>query len=246
MKPTLSIHDLELYQTEDNSLTVLHRTLDAHYRSTHGANTESKWVFYDGCQLATQPNWKVLEVGFGLGTNLHTLLTEREKCPTPPNIEYIGLDHQPIPLDIVQNLKMQHPDMADILESLLTQISMGKEKAIWQTDSIHIELWAMDVLDAELRSNWANAIFHDPFGPSTNPESWTPEIFQHLADCLAPNGILSTYGAAGHARRSMVSAGLWTASSKGFGRKREMTIASKDPQRLTHGTLITKYVPIQQ
>ena len=245
MKSPLSIDELEICHTEDNSVTVLHRTLDAHYRSTHGASAESKWVFFDGCRLINQTEWRVLEVGFGLGTNLQTLLKQRDTCDVPPELHYIGLDHQPIPSVLIDELQMTHPKMSDILRSLLSQIETGLSKGTYHYENVTIELWAMDLHNADLPSNWANAIFHDPFGPSTNPESWTPEVFQTLATSLQPHGILSTYGAAGHARRAMVSAGMWTASTKGFGRKREMTLASKDPAQLEHGTLIKKYVPVQ-
>lgn len=245
MKPHLSIDELEICHTEDDSVTVRHRTLDAHYRSTHGANAESKWVFFDGCRLTHQSAWRVVEVGFGLGTNLHTLLHQRSMHAVPPSLHYIGLDHQPIPSTLIDELQMTHPDMPDILASLLNQIEKGQSKAIWHHETLTIELWAMDLQNADLPVNWANAVFHDPFGPSTNPESWTPEAFQILANTLQAHGILSTYGAAGHARRAMVSAGMWTASTKGFGRKREMTLASKDSTQLQHGTLIQKYVPMQ-
>ena len=94
-----------------------------------------------------------------------------------------------------------------------------------------------------IQEKWATA-FPRSFGPSTNPEAWTLETFQKIYGWMNPNGILSTYGAAGHARRSMASAGFWTASTKGFGRKREMTIASLNAERLSHGHLILKVSPI--
>lgn len=245
MKPPLSIDELEVCQTEDHSVTVLHKTLDAHYRSTHGASAESKWVFFDGCQLSNQSEWRVMEVGFGVGTNLQTLLQQFDAHDSATSLHYIGLDHQPIPSTLVADLQMARPNMPSILTSLLSQIESGQPKAIWASNSITIELWATDLQSADLPVEWANAIFHDPFGPSTNPESWTPEAFACLARTLQPEGILSTYGAAGHARRAMVSAGMWTASTKGFGRKREMTLASKDASKIEHGTLIKKYVPTQ-
>ena len=55
-----------------------------------------------------------------------------------------------------------------------------------------------------IQKDWVTAFFHDPFGPSTNPEAWTLEVFQQIRTWMTPSGILATYGAAGHARRAMV------------------------------------------
>ena len=243
MKKSLQLAELEICETEDQSKTVLHKTLNAHYRSLHGALDESEWVFFKGCRLIEQEKWKVIELGFGLGTNLKTLVLKSLQEEKP--LSYIGLDHQPIPLELVQQLYPKSSIMYDISTSLLSQIERGSPIATWSHNSINIQLWAQDIHQAQLPYQWANAFFHDPFGPTTNPNAWTSNVFKIIQSSLHPSGILSTYGAAGHARRAMVESGLWTASTKGFGRKREMTIASSDPSRLSHGTLIKKYVPKQ-
>ncbi len=243
MKQTLNIGELEICNTDDQSKTVLHKSLDAHYRSTYGALAESEWVFFNGCRLSEKKQWNVIELGFGLGTNVQTLLNKRED--ERQNLFYIGLDHQPIPSTIIDQLYPPSSLMNEIMTSLFSQIESGASIAEWSQQNLHIELWAQDIRDADLPNNWANAFFHDPFGPSTNPESWTPEVFALIAASLSSDGILSTYGAAGHARRSMVQAGLWTASTTGYGRKREMTVASSSQEQLSHAQIIQKYVPKQ-
>ena len=75
MKKSLQIAELEICETEDQSRTVLHKTLNAHYRSLHGALEESEWVFFNGCRLQEEDLWTVIELGFGLGTNLHRMRT---------------------------------------------------------------------------------------------------------------------------------------------------------------------------
>ena len=248
-KKQLTTDDVELCQTEDQSWTVLHKELDAHYRSTHGAESESEWVFVRGTQLLEQPIWNIAELGFGLGTNLSTVLTLRKGMQAPPPLHYIGIDHQPIPSALLMDLM---PDNAgpvrDWLTELLTQIEKGATVAIVNIpdENITLELHACDIESMTISEKWATAFFHDPFGPSTNPEAWTLDTFRKIYGWIDHNGILSTYGAAGHARRSMASAGFWTASTKGFGRKREMTIASPNRERLSHGTLIRKYPPFME
>ena len=82
-KKQLTIDDVELCQTEDQSWTVLHKGLDAHYRSMHGAESESEWVFVNGTRLLQQSVWNIAELGFGLGTNLSTVLNIRERLDSP-------------------------------------------------------------------------------------------------------------------------------------------------------------------
>ena len=241
----LNANALELCQTEDNSWTVLHRELDAHYRSTHGADSESDWVFIGGARILEQSRWRVGELGFGLGTNLRTLLRHqhtRKKEGFHSPLHYIGIDHQPIPLDVMETLLREDPDK-DTLLRLLQPIHEGAQIARLETEDFTLELHATELMETILPSEWALAFFHDPFGPSTNPEAWTPEVFQKIYRWMHPSGILSTYGAAGHARRALAGAGFWVGATPGFGRKREMTVASPIRERLSHATLIRKYPP---
>jgi len=238
----LTRKDLLLCQTEDASWTVLHTELDVHYRSTHGAESESEWVFIQGTQLYSHTHWNIGELGFGLGTNLHTVLMNHSKLKTPTPLHYIGVDHQPIPASILEDL-LPPSLQRDWLMELLVQIERGKTVAIVYVPEHHVrlELYATDLKEAHLPENWATAFFHDPFGPKINPLAWTVDAFSTIRRCMTKEGILATYGAAGHARRALATAGFWIASTKGFGRKREMTIASPSLDGIAHGTLIRKY-----
>ena len=246
-KRQLTIEDIELCQTEDQSWTVLHKDLDAHYRSTHGAESESEWVFINGTRLLEQKQWNITELGFGIGTNLATVLKVRNTLNSPPRLHYIGIDHQPIPSSVLLKL-MPESKHRNWLVALLKQIEDGSTVAVVEIEeqNIRLELQARDISDITITPNWTSAFFHDPFGPSTNPEAWSVAVFQRIHSWMTPDGVLATYGAAGHARRAMASAGFWTASTKGFGRKREMTIASPSDSCLSHGTVIRKYPPYME
>ena len=246
-KKQLTIDDIELCQTEDQSWTVLHKELDAHYRSTHGAESESEWVFINGTRLLEHSVWNIAELGFGLGTNISTVLKIRKRLPSSPPLHYIGIDHQPIPSSVLLKL-MPESKHRNWLVALLKQIEHGSTVAVVEIEeeNIRLELHACDISSITIPEKWATAFFHDPFGPSTNPEAWSVAVFQRIHSWMAPDGVLATYGAAGHARRAMASAGFWTAKTKGFGRKREMTIASSSDSCLSHGTVIRKYPPYME
>lgn len=238
-KRELQIQDLNIEHTGDHSRTIFHKELGAHYRSIHGADTESNHVFIQGTRILEQEEWKVLELGFGLGTNFQNLL---KKAGEKQRIHYISIEHQPIPPDFIAGADLGASLTFDILKQAREK---GRTAKICHNDII-LELIVEDVFQAELPQSWANACFHDPFGPKVNPEAWTAECFSILRQAMTEDGILSTYGAAGHAKRAMVEAGFWIASGEGYGKKREITYASKNPDRLNHGVLNRKksYQPI--
>ena len=97
-----------------------------------------------------------------------------------------------------------------------------------------------------IQEKWATAFSTIPLDQVPIPKRGLWKRSKKIYGWMNPNGILSTYGGTGHARRSMASAGFWTASTKGFGRKREMTIASLNAERLSHGHLIRKYPPFME
>ena len=77
-------------------------------------------------------------------------------------------------------------------------------------------------------------VLHDPFSPDSNPAGWTPELFQKLADHSTDNAVLTTYSAASSARAAMSVAGWYIARAPGALGKREMTVASRNPNSLSH------------
>jgi tRNA U34 5-methylaminomethyl-2-thiouridine-forming methyltransferase MnmC len=235
-KKQLESHELEVLMTEDQSKTLLHKELGAHYRSVHGANIESNHVFIQGTRVLEQKEWTVLELGFGLGTNFRNLLKQRS---VGKNLHYLSLDHQLVPPEVIDGDDLG----AKMTREALALARKTGGKVIVEREFVILELLPEDHFQAELPLNWANACFHDPFAPKVNPESWTVECFAQIFGSMTQDGILSTYGAAGRTKRAMVAAGFWIASGAGYGRKREITFASKNPDRLSHGVLNRKYRP---
>ena len=232
-KKQLQIEDLQIKLTADQSPTYLHKELGAHYRSVQGAETESNHVFIQGTRIREQAEWRIIELGFGLATNFQNLL---KQAPVGQLIQYISIDHQPAPPEVIEGSGLG----ARLAASVLTQARETGETAIAQHGNIVLTLIPDDIDQVMLPKQWANACFHDPFGPKVNPEGWTVECFSILYQAMSADGILSTYGAAGHAKRAMVAAGFWIASGEGYGRKREITYAAKNPERLKHGVLNQK------
>ena len=235
-KKQLQCHELEVLITEDKSKTLFHKELGAHYRSVHGANIESNHVFIQGTKILEQNEWMVLELGFGLGTNFRNLLKQRR---IGQKLHYLSIDHQLVPPDVIYGDDLG----AEMTREALMLARETGERVFVERGTIILELIPEDHSQADLPQNWAAACFHDPFAPKVNPEAWTVECFAQIFDAMTQDGILSTYGAAGRTKRALVAAGFWIASGAGYGRKREITFASKNPDRLSHGVLNRKYRP---
>ena len=232
----LSTNDLECIQTDDASYTFLNKKLNVHYRSCQGAQTESEHVFVKGTRIEQCKNWNIVELGFGRAMNFQTLLQHNTGQP----IHYIAIDHQPVPADILR----EDTVAMRLAKNALHDVRKTSSTVVVRHEHITLELHPYHFKSASIPENFALAFFHDPFSPSTNPDCWTSDCFRFANAILHRDGVLATYGAAGHARRAMAAAGLYVATAKGPGRKREITFASKRSQALIHASIIQKYPPI--
>ena len=225
--PILNDSQLERIRTDDGSETVKRTDLDATYRSTGGAISESRHVFIEGSGLMQRAGpWRVLELGFGLGTNLDQLFQAARTSNV--RFDYVGVEAEPIPTSWVpEGLKHRA-----FVQSVLEQTQSDTGSTDLGLEPISATLLSTRWQECTLSSFGAHAIFHDPFGPATNPDCWDLEVFLWERKHIAPDGIICTYGAAGHVRRAMRDAGFYVAEAPGYGRKREMTLASLTEERL--------------
>ena len=214
-------------KTEDGSATVFRADLNATYRSTAGAAGESRYVFFDGSGLSTkQDTWHVLELGFGMGTNFRTV--QQAAAEAGIFLKYHAVEYQPVPASVFSGKDFQD----ELLAQVFHKVRQSHHPVSIESPQWSLSLYISDWRDLRWEPLGVDAVFHDPFGPDTNPESWGVEVFQWAHRHLHRNGALVTYGAAGHVRRAMRDAGLFVASAKGFGPKREMTVAARSEDRL--------------
>ena len=96
--------------------------------------------------------------------------------------------------------------------------------------------------ECRIKDHFFDAVYHDPFAVSDNPDCWTQDCFSWSHASLNSDGILATYSAAGRIRRAMAAAGFFVAISKGSGSKREMTVAAENLEQLSG--LKIKYRPV--
>lgn len=238
---------IEAVETEDGSWTLYDSDQGVHYRSMQGALGESRHVFLEGTGLLQRPTpWCVLELGLGGGLNfLHTAdLCWQQKeglldyhavecAPVDPALfqepgMFGWLQHQPLLgllLDALTKARTQLAQSPPQHQPVTASLEEGKRRV---TLTLYPSLWQ----ETQLLPFQAHAAFHDPFGPRDNPEGWTEACFAWVKANMHPEGRLATYGAAGHARRAMQAAGWHVTKRPGHGRKRDMTLAALDPEKL--------------
>lgn len=189
----------ELRPTSDGSLTVYDHEVKECYKSRHAARLEAEYVFFRPGVLenpfyeSAKP-FRVLELGFGLGTNFLHLLSRNFQG------EFVSIER----------------DMAGVQfflsQESAEELALLVSKGTWENHRLSARILkddfhsAMDRLKAE--GFLAHAIFFDPFSPKANPESWTSSLFEKAASLLAPGGRLVTYSVSRAAKDAAIAAKL--------------------------------------
>ena len=82
--------------------------------------------------------------------------------------------------------------------------------------------WALDQW-----SGTADAWFLDGFSPAKNPELWSDSLMAEVGAHTNLHGSFATYTAAGAVRRALQAAGFQVDRLPGHGRKRHMTVGTR-------------------
>lgn len=217
------------YLTADGSYTLLDEDRQVHYRSQHGAQTESRYVFLGASGLLEiEGPWRVGELGFGAAVNFaETLRAFRSGKFGGTSLEYHSVDWKPV---MAEHLDFHDGEAGELARRLVGRFHKEGEKRVEvqsEDGAIKVVLYAMDWRDFNFGSFRVPAFFHDPFARDVNPEAWEKETFQWASSVMEERGRLTTYSAATAVRKAMFEADLYVAVYPGPGRKREMTIASR-------------------
>jgi tRNA U34 5-methylaminomethyl-2-thiouridine-forming methyltransferase MnmC len=203
--------------TQDGSYTFFSAEFGETFHSIQGARAEAFQKFAEATRLAqkaarlrtaeTAP-LRLLDVCYGLGYNSAAALERLWQVQPDCAIELYALELDPtVPVDA-------------LAPSLLAAWSAPVQAVLKNLGKAHIH--SQHGLEARLllgdarqtvqrliqKGFKADAIFFDPFSPQRCPQLWTVEFFQAIAQCLAPDGILSTYSRSAAVRSAIGAAGL--------------------------------------
>ena len=237
--------NIQLIATADGSHSLFHVALNETYHSRHGAMQESQWVFIKQglglagprmheCNISSagvilqegpmpKPNRvRIHEVGFGAGLN--ALLAMRWAEEHNMHVHFTTLETNVLSPELAAQLNYasSEKERSDFLK--MHTCAWNEDVAITPHFTLHKAQRAVQDENAEKQYD---IVFYDAFGPPTQPEMWTPDIFQRMYAALNPGGIFVTYCAKGQVRRDLQAAGFNVERLPGPPGKREMLRGTK-------------------
>jgi tRNA U34 5-methylaminomethyl-2-thiouridine-forming methyltransferase MnmC len=215
-----------LFVTGDGSHSIEADRYGVPYHSRYGAITESAHVFIAAglrYKAVVQREIAILEMGFGTGLNAFMTLLEAEKRNLA--VQYTGLEIYPLPIAVAATLN--YPLLLEAEHR--AEVFLSMHQCTWETPHIfsdHFIFQKKAVPIEEFQASDAfDIIYFDAFAPQSQPELWSEEVFAHAFNSLRSGGVLVTYCAQGHFRRTLRKAGFQVESLQGPPGKREMTRA---------------------
>ena len=223
------------------------------YFSRHDGLAETRHVFIAANQLparfaALEPSastaFTIAETGFGTGLNfLATWQLWRQQPRGNNRLHFISVEKHPLALTDLTRALALWPELAPLAGQMTAQYPEFVGRGIQRlhfSDNVSLTL-IIDEAAAGFNSLlWPNlasadaniqprvdAWFLDGFAPSKNPGMWSDDLFASIAALSGHHTTAATFSAAGVVKRGLLSAGFTVRKVPGFGRKREMVIASR-------------------
>ena len=198
---------------------------DDPYFSLDGGLAETGYVFHQGNDLAQrlQDGFQIAETGFGTGLNLLATAALWQGLGRSGSIRFTSFEAFPLsPAEMVRAHAAFPNELRHLSQDFLNLWAQGARAfTLAGIQVCVIEGDARRCLPAW--DGTADAWFLDGFAPAKNPELWSTELMQAVADHTVPGGTFATYTAAGGVRQALAQAGFQVERVPGFGRKRHMT-----------------------
>ena len=215
---------MKAVRTADGSYTFYHPKYRQHFHSVAGAREESVKKYLEPCRirekLMSGENVQILDVGFGMGWNVHAAaeLAESVRCG---KLHIISMEFDRTAIDNALRLPGREGDVL---------IHCLAEQGVYESDYIKAEILFGDARQTVQTLDLCfDAVFLDAFTPDTNPELWTSEFIAQLKNHLKESGRIATYCSAYPVRGALIENGFSVLESEAFGRKRGGTVATLVP-----------------
>ena len=190
---------MKAVRTADGSYTFYHPKYRQHFHSVAGAREESIRKYLEPClireKLSAGETVDVLDVGFGMGWNVHAAveLAETLRCG---KLRIVSMELDRTAIDNALRLPGREGDV--LIRSLA-------ETGKYESEFASAEILCGDARQTirSLERNF-DAIFLDAFTPDTNPELWTSEFIAQLKKHLKENGRIASYCSAYPVRGALI------------------------------------------
>ena len=200
------------------------------YRSELGGLEQAREVFLKGCGLpqawAGQPQWCVLETGFGLGLNFLVTWAAWKTDPLRPRLlHFVSTEAFPASADDVLRSAQTHPELVPFAQELQRQLwglLPGVHRLVFEGGQVLLTLCVGDA-KAMLRepSFQADSVYLDGFSPQRNPDIWDVHTFKAVARCCRRGTRVATWTVARSVRDALAQCGFVVQKVPGIPPKRD-------------------------
>jgi tRNA 5-methylaminomethyl-2-thiouridine biosynthesis bifunctional protein len=222
--------------------TPISSEFDDVYFSTDNGLDETRYVFLESSQLAKRwqasngKNFSICETGFGSGLSfLCTWQLWLEHSQSEQQLHFLSVEKFPIGHSDLKRILDQWPELSELSQQLINQyppLVPGWHTLHFnnsdQQGCVTLHLFFGDIDEWLPKINRpVDAWFLDGFAPAKNPEMWQQPLFTHIARLTQSLGTVATFTAASNIKRALKSAGFSLKKTPGYGKKREMVVATQ-------------------
>ena len=175
---------------------------------------------------AGQPQWCVLETGFGLGLNFLVTWAAWKADPQRPRLlHFVSTEAYPASADDVLRSALTHPELIPFAEQLKRQLwglLPGVHRLVFEGGQVLLTLCIGDA-KAMLRepSFEADSVYLDGFSPQRNPDIWDVHTFKAVARCCRRGTRIATWTIARSVRDALAQCGFVVKKVPGTPPKRD-------------------------
>lgn len=187
------------------------------YRSELGGLVQARDVFLQGCGLpeawARQPQWCVLETGFGLGLNFLVTWAAWKADPLRPRmLHFVSTEAYPASATDVLRSAQSHPELlplADELQRQLWGLLPGFHRLVFEAGQVLLTLCVGDAKAMLRESSFeADSVYLDGFSPQCNPDIWDIHTLKAVARCCRRGTRIATWTVARSVRDALTQCGF--------------------------------------
>ena len=199
------------------------------YRPSTGGLEQARHVFLHGCGLpgawAGQPQWRILETGFGLGLNFLAAWHAWKEDPLRPRLlHFVSLEAWPVAAADLLRSVTPYPALAPLADELAAQwfgLMPGVHRLVFEQGRVMLTLFIGDVREALRQQPFhADSVFLDGFDPQRNPDMWSPHTLKAVARHCRRGSAVATWTAVGDVRRDLAQCGFDMEKADGLPPKR--------------------------
>ncbi|MDB5893152.1 MAG: FAD-dependent cmnm(5)s(2)U34 oxidoreductase [Rhodoferax sp.] len=208
------------------------------YRSELGGLSQAREVFLQGCGLpeawAGQPQWRILETGFGLGLNFLVTWDAWRRDPAHPRLlHFVSIEAWPASADDLLRSFAAHPELLPLAEQLHARwwgLLPGWHRLVFEDGQVVLTLCIGEAQAMLREMNFeADAVYLDGFSPDVNPDIWSPHTMKAVARCCRRGARVASWTVARGVRDGLAQAGFTVRKTEGVPPKRHNLQGVYDP-----------------